>query len=343
MVDEADILRRIPELLGDLSGLTPEPLSKGKSKAADVVVRLGGRLLVVEARSNSRAGVMAEAAQRVVSLAHQFGPEAVPLIAVPFMGDVGRRICEQSGVGFVDLSGNANIKAPPLVIRVEGRPNRFVRRGRPSSVFAPKSSRVVRLLLLEPKRWWRQHELAQQGSLGAGYVSRICKRLEAERLIERDGHNAVRPRNPALLLDAWRASYDFDSHDVERGHVPARSGEELTERVSSLLKVHGVRHALTGLAAAWRLAPFAAYRLVTVYVDDGRDRQILDALKWKAGERGANLWLVRPNDGGVFHGAQVVKGANCVSPIQAYLDLQGLPERSDEAAAHLKEELLRWQ
>ena len=51
----------------------------------------------------------------------------VPLVAVPFMGEVGRMACEDLGVGWLDLCGNAHIVAPSLRIIVEGRPNRFFR------------------------------------------------------------------------------------------------------------------------------------------------------------------------------------------------------------------------
>ncbi len=342
MVATQDILLRVPDLLAELSGLSPTRRADMNGEAC-LVLQLGDRVLVIEPKSSSGAGVIASAAQHVAGAARRFGPDAVPILAVPFMGEVGRRVCSDAGVGFIDLSGNAHIMAPPLVVHVEGRPNRFIRRGRPSSVFAPKSSRVARLLLLEPTRWWKQHELAREGSLGAGFVSRICKRLVAEGLVERDSENALRSSNPALLLDAWRSHYDFESHGVKRGHVSARNGEELTERLASLLERSGVRYALTGLAAAWRLAPFATYRLVTLYVENGARERLLEPLDWRPEERGANVWLVRPNDAGVFHGAAVVNGANCVSPVQAYLDLRDMPERSDEAADRLREERLRWR
>ena len=40
--------------------------------------------------------------------------------------------------------------------------------------------------------------------------------------------------------------------------------------------------------------------------------------------------------------AQAVAGVQCVSPVQAYLDLRGLPERAEEAAEHLRKERLQW-
>lgn len=342
MLSHQDILDEVPGLLTAISGLPAEPTNAADSTQADAVFRLGGRLLVVEAKSSGRTPVVAAAARQVKARAAAVDPSAVPLLVVPFMGDAGRRVCDEAGVGYIDLSGNAHIKAPPLVVHVVGKPNRFVARGRPSSVFSPKSSRIVRLLLLDPQRWWLQRELAQAGQLGAGYVSRICKRLETDHLIERDAGRAIRPREPRLLLAAWQEHYDFDKHEILRGHVSARSGEELAERIATALARSDAQHAFTGLAAAWRLAPFAGFRLVTVFTAKRVSSELLASMGWREDTQGANLWLVRPNDQGVFHGAAQVGGVDCVSAVQAFLDLRSMPERSGEAAEHLKRERLPW-
>jgi hypothetical protein len=57
--------------------------------------------------------------------------------------------------------------------------------------------------------------------------------------------------------------------------------------------------------------------------------------------RGENVWLVVPNDEGVFHGAAERDGIRGVHPVQAYLDLKDHPERSAEAAEQLRKQLLR--
>ena len=57
--------------------------------------------------------------------------------------------------------------------------------------------------------------------------------------------------------------------------------------------------------------------------------------------KGENVWLVVPNDEGVFHGAAEREGICCVHPVQVYLDLKNHPERSEEAAAQLRLKILR--
>jgi hypothetical protein len=342
MPGHKEILEALPSLLEELTGLSVRVVESPRDGRVDLLVELGDRLLVIEAKVNARAGMVSEAAKQANEYARRDGPRAVPVVAVPYMGEVGRRVCSEARVSYVDLSGNASIKAPPLYVHVEGRPNRFVKHGRPASVFAPKSSRVARLLLLNPQKWWQQQELAEDGDIGPGYVSRICKRLEEEGLVDRDDDHRLRPRDPKLLLTAWEDSYDFEKHSIVKGHVSARSGDELVESAVAALRQSSSKYAMTGLAAAWRLAPFAGFRLVTVYVSKQPDSEIKDRLKWREGGRGSNLWFIRPNDEGVFQGGEELNGVRCVSAVQAYLDLRAMPERSDEASKRLREELLPW-
>lgn len=100
-----------------------------------------------------------------------------------------------------------------------------------------------------------------------------------DRLIERGREGSIRPRDPNLLLDAWRSQYDFRSHDIRQGHVASRSGQELARQFVEACDDLGFSYALTGLAAAWLLAPFAGYRLVTVYMRKSASERLLRRLK----------------------------------------------------------------
>jgi hypothetical protein len=259
------------------------------------------------------------------------------------MGDVGRRFCEEAEIGWIDLSGNGHIRAKGLFVHVEGRPNRFKAAGRPANVFAPKSARIARWLLIHPDQPISQREIAQAVDMDEGFVSRIVSRLEEEELVLRDQSGRLFPRDPKLLLGAWVESYRFSAHAVLKGHVAARSGEELLAKVTAELSAAGVKHAATGLGAAWLYSHFASFRLASVYVDEPLDQSTLERIGFREDPRGANLWLVVPKDVGVFHGAEVREGVKCVHPVQVYLDLAEHPERAQEAAERLREEYLNWK
>jgi hypothetical protein len=50
------------------------------------------------------------------------GKAAVPVVVVPFMGEMGRRLCQAAaGVSWFDLSGNAEIVAPGQRSHIEGK------------------------------------------------------------------------------------------------------------------------------------------------------------------------------------------------------------------------------
>lgn len=265
----------------------------------------------------------------------------ISLVVVPFMSEAGRRFCESTGTSWIDLSGNADIKGPGLRVLIVGQPNQFKRRGRKTNVFAPKSSRIARWLLLHLDQPSSQREIAQATGLSEGFVSRAVQRLEADGLLDRrDG--VVRVIEPDLMLDAWAERYDFDRHEIHKGVVAARSGPELAQKLAARLDALNIKHAFTGLVAAWQWTHFAAFRLATVYVEQRVTSELLEDLHVLPDPRGANVWLLEANDVGVFEGATIVDGLRCVHPVQAWLDLSSLPERSKEAAQRLRHEQLNW-
>jgi hypothetical protein len=332
---------KVPETLAGLLGVSLADLEvrAGDPSGADFVITFG-RTFVVEFNKSTSAAPIAAAAKKVQALAQRVRRRAVPLVAVPYMGEVGRQVCEAAGVGWLDLSGNARLVAPGLRVIVEGNPNRFRSAGRPPNLFAPKSSRIVRWLLIHPAEHLSQRVIARMTGLDEGFVSRLVARLEQDDYLVRDEHGAIRPKDPALLLDAWREAYQFSKHTFHRGHVAARSGDALLRFVTRTLAEQGIEHAATGLAAAWAFTRFAAFRITTVYVPADPSPALLERLGCREEPRGANLWLAVPNDAGVFQGAALKDGIRCVHPVQVYVDLRDHPERAAEAAERLRSELL---
>ena len=147
--------------------------------------------------------------------------------------------------------------------------------------------------------------------------------------------------DPVVLLDAWRERYEFSRHRVIRGHIAARTSESLVSELTAGLVEAGKRHALTGLGAAWLYSPFAGYNTVAMYVDVVPSDGLKNRLRFHEADTGANVWLVVPNDEGVFQGDNIVSGVKCVHPVQVYLDLKEHPERSTEAAQVLRVDVLK--
>lgn len=330
-------------LRGWLSDAVKITVPRARDVGGDLIVRDGNATLVLELKRLAEPGWLGGAIDQARAAARAVGRNAVPVIVVPFMAEGGKKLCEDSKISWFDLSGNAHIEAPGLRIHVEGKPNVFKRRGRPSTVFAPKSSRIVRILLLESRSGFSQRELARKTGLDEGFTSRIVRKLEAEQMVKRDSSGAVRVVDAGAVLDAWRETYEFSKHHVVAGHASARSGDDLLTNVGAALHAKKLDYAATGLAGAWLLTKFANFRLTTIFVPEKPPETLLRTIGFRPEERGANLWFVIPNDEGVFTGVSDREGVRCVHPVQAYLDLKGHPERSVEAAEELRKRLLTWK
>src|SRR5688572_30033662 len=92
---------------------------------ADLVAEHDDLLFVINYKAASSASVVRDAIEQAKKSANHLGKKAIPIVAVPYMGDVGKELCASAGISWFDLSGNARIVAHKLRIIVEGRPNKF--------------------------------------------------------------------------------------------------------------------------------------------------------------------------------------------------------------------------
>jgi hypothetical protein len=313
-------------------------MSRGESYEPDLIVEVGGFRFLVEFKASTLVAPIAAGIEQLKR--YPVEPPDIRLLVTPFMGDTGIAKCAEAGISWLDLSGNADVSAPGLRLYVRGEKNKFISPGRNENPFAPKSSRIARHLLYQPSRLFTQRELAEETELGEGFVSRIVKSLEAQQLVARDSAAGRLSINKhSVMLDAWQQGYDFKKHEIVRGHVAGRSGEEIQGKISKILKDQSVEHAVTGLGAAWLYLKFAAFRTVSFYLRDWPDKALLEQIGFRENSAGANVWLIIPKDPDVFFGVESVAGIPAVHRIQVWLDLKFHPERSEEAAAELRKTL----
>ena len=305
----------------------------------DAVFYVGAHSFALEWKRSGSLNQVALAIHQMTEAIDGLPHGVIPLLAVPYMGEPARERCAQAGVAWLDLSGNAKIVAPGVFYQNLGHPNRFRRPGRPESAFGPKGSRIARRLLMDAGETFRQRTLAASTGLDEGHVSRIVGKLLEVGLVER-GRDGIRVADAELLLDSWCEEYRFDRHTVLRGHIAAGSGDILTRSLAGALSNMEVAYAATALAAAWLWTRHAGFRLATIYLAEMPSTALLADLGFREESRGANTWLVIPNDEGVFDAASEVEGVRCVHPVQVYLDLKNHPERAREAAAELRSRLL---
>lgn len=351
MIKRQELQDKAEELFGDSDvTVTPESsVETGENETLSdfriYLERSGEKKLtfIAEAKKYSDVPQLASAIDQLSQHMEKENSDNFPLVIVPYMGEVGAEFCESNDVSWMDLSGNAHIDAGSIYIHVEGKPNRFKNPGRPSNVFAPKSSRVSRYLLVNSDEFSRQKTIAEETDLSRSYVSQIVGRLEEEDLIlKKDSRIAV--KDPEVMLEAWREKYDFGSHEVIKGTVPSKSGQETLRKVSTAFEKTSITYAATGLGAAWLYTEYANFRLCSFYLKKEPSPELLERISFTQTSEGHNLWLIVPKDKGVMYGNEEIKGISSVHPIQLYLDLmRGHPERAEDAAMSVKEELLNWE
>lgn len=324
---EAELARLLESWLGGSVSI-----QRGEQKGLIARTTLGALNLVV--LESDRVSALAQAVS--VSAGES------QVVVVPFMGPKGAAYASSRSLSWLDLSGNADVRGPGIRVLIQGNPNRFRISGRPTTIFSPRASRISRAMLVDDSRWWQQAEIAATCSLSRGFVSKVVSRMiESELVDRRKEDERVHPRSPSVLLDAWAQDHDFSRNTISRFHAVGRDGQTVTKNLASRMNESGIRWAATGLPAAWMWSRFADYRLTTLYVSTPLLHP--EELGLRPVEQGENVWVVQPRDEGVFHASKHIESIPCVHPVQVYLDLLGHPERSKEAAAKLRSDLLTWR
>lgn len=262
---------------------------------------------------------------------------AYPLVIAPFLSPDSTALCEEEDAGYLDLSGNCHLSFGSVHHHVEGKPNQFKDRRGIKTLFSPKTSRILRILLQGPLREHRVEDLAREAAVSIGLVSKVRKHLLEEDLADA-GPGGLRITKPESVLRDWTFSDDLSARTEGREYSIL---EQDHGRVARILhdSLDTTRHAFTQWTAAHLRAPHAPPQVTSAYVEDFPDEATFKkVLHARRVERGGRLRLFRPKDEGVFIAGQRIRGLPLVSDIQIYLDLraEGSELRAGEAANELR-------
>lgn len=328
-------LEKTKTLFADIFGEAPQLYASDSQSGA--VVDILSRRFLIEFKPSATTIAVSRGIDALQRAEGSRDEEVVPLLVVPYMSDSSRHRCRKAGISWLDLSGNAVIRHDSLFVLVEGKPNRYRTPGRPRNPFAPKSSRIVRTLLQNPEHHYIQKDIAEKSDVSKALVSQVVDQLEVQGFVRRLGDGSVEVVEAELLVDEWRDQYSISDHKITRGHIHSTGqGPELVRTVGQRLNEIGVSYAFTGLSSAWHYAPFASFRLAAVFVDNPLHIVNSNELGFAAEPKGANIWLVEPNDQSVFWRSICHEDVHFASPLQTYLDLKGHPERAAEASANMR-------
>ena len=263
------------------------------------------------------------------------------VLVTPAIGARARQILADAGISWIEPDGDCRLVLGSLFIeRLGGR--RPARRQADAGVryvadlFAGAALRIVRRLLIETDRSWTLADMAEVTGLTPGFVSRTFKTLAREAYVDR-ARGASRVTDCDALLAAWAAAPAPEDAVLER--VATAGGPEAILRAIQALD-DPPRYAITAEAAADRLAPFARFARVELYVADPAAWD--EALGLTPVPRGGNVVLIRPLDGGALDGSFERDGVTLASRPQLYVDLVRRGGAAAEAAAFMRERGELW-
>jgi hypothetical protein len=347
MLKSSEIRRQAAQRLRELF-----PTAKSWDEAADVRIgnqnadlvfkfRLGPQehTLVLEVSSLGQPRQIRAAVTRLQEVKREL-PAAYPVAAAVYIGPQSARILKSNGLGYVDLSGNCFLAFESVLIEKEGKRN-----VRPSSrplrsLFAPRATRVIRVLLTDPGRVWRLEELARAAAVSLGHSHNVIKRLEDLAWVERDERQRFRLAKPSDLLESWCESYTWRNNEISSYFVPERVTRRFMTDVARAVEGQGRRYAFTLNAGLSLVAPHLRVPAIHCYVE-GDPAPVVAALGLRpASEAEGALHLLTPYDPGVFHGALEKGGLKVVCLPQLYADLVHYERRGQEQAEHLRREAM---
>jgi len=332
--------QRLRELFPRVSGWDESVSARPGSQLTDFIVRLkigaSEQALVLESASPGQPRQVRGAIARLEEIRRDL-PQVYGVAVAPYISPQSAALLKRSGLGYLDLSGNCYLAFENVLIEKEGKPN-----VRPStrplkSLFAPRATRVVRVLLVDLQHPWRLEELAKAAEVSLGHAHNVVKRLEDLSWIERGEHQRIHLARPAELLDAWVEVYSYRLNDIGTYFSSERITRKLVGEIARVAHAEGRRHAFTLHSGAALVAPSARFPAIHCYLE-GSPEPIARALGLRPGE--GNVHLIAPYDEGVFYAPITKGGLPVVCLPQLYADLYHYERRGREQATHLRREAM---
>ena len=298
--------------------------------------------LVIKVKENGQPRHARTAVDQLLVYMNRF-PAAYGIFVAPYISPDAGEICARAGIGYVDIAGNCRLEIERhpvyIYIRKEGVSNHFSEKRDLRSLYSPKASRVLRVLMANPERSWKVQELASAAKISLGQVSKV-KKLLADRESIIETRNGMMLKTPEAVIMEWASNLRYSDKRLAQDFYSFQKPAEVESRLADLCDSEGIPYGLTEFSGAARVAPIVRYQRATAYIA-GDVAQIADKLELTQVSIGANVRLFVPKDEGVFLESTIIGGIRIVSPVQLYLDLCRVPGRGDEAAAAVLEQVLR--
>src|SRR5262249_30601269 len=190
-------------------------------------------------------------------------------------------------------------------------------------------------------RPWHVKDLAEEAGISVGLAHRVLARLETERLMRAVGTGPKRVRHVVdgtALLDLWTEENRDRSVERVRAYRLARDPRALVDAASGGLHAAGIEHAVTGAAAAARIAPFVtAVPVAEIWLSSIASLEdIAEATDSEVADTGHNLVFAQATGDEALAFRRTVDQIWMVNPFRLFYDLRRDPRRGREQAETLR-------
>jgi len=329
-------LQRVPFL--EIESFENEPLFDNFRADLFVTVRIEEKRyrLLIEAKNNGQPRFARTAAYELARVL-KGKSDVYGVFMAPYISPQVADICLKENIGYMDLAGNYRLTFGQVYLEHQGVPNPAEKRDL-RSLYFPKASRILRVLLADPKKSWRIQALAETAKVSLGQIFNVKKLLEDREWIN-NSDNGFLLKDPEKLLAEW-AQYFNPRKSKSVNFYTLKSIAGLEEDLARNCEKEGIPYALTGFSGAARYSASVRYQRVMAYVLNDPEK-IANILSLKDVSSGANVTLLSPIDEGVLFGARQINGIWIASPVQVYLDLLGSGGRGEEAAEAILNEVIK--
>lgn len=339
---ETQVARQVQGLLADrippgwnLRARREAPVGR---RRVDLLVEIespGGEtaVLAVEIKPAVQARDLLAVVRQISQIAGGLPGRAAPVVAGAYLSPRARSLLRDSGVGYVDTTGNIWIEAsaPGLFISATGVDrDPWPREYKLKSLRGRGAARALRAIV-DACPPYGVREVAQSSRASAPTLSRVLDLLEREAIVARQ-RGAVSTLDWQTAIRRWTQDYGQMESNTPTTALEPRGLSTFGDKLQAVK----FAYAATGAFAAQRFDPVAPARRATVYVSDAA--AVIDQLDLREVEAGANIVLLEPLDSVVFDRTVERGGLRCVAPSQLVADLLTGPGREPAQG----EQLMQW-
>ncbi|MCK4665744.1 hypothetical protein KAU33_03295 [Candidatus Dependentiae bacterium] len=299
--------------------------------------------IIIEYKAISRPSHLLPVIYRLKKYSESFKGNS--MIIAPYISKRSAEVCRSEGINYLDFDGNIYFSYRNIYINVRTIQRKNLEKREFKDLFSPVASRIVRVLLENPdQEWWYIKQLSEEANVSLGYTSEVVNKLYEEDYIMKKKGLGIKLEVKTQLLDRWSEAYSlnntFEKNKILPFYTFSKDLSEISEAVIKAKAELNLNAAFTRLAASSVLAPYVRDFIHFDLYIEGSIEKWKHLLDLRETEKGANLFIIKPYDKGVFYNNSVIQGVPVVGTIQLYVDLWSYPKRGTEQAEKIREKII---